>query len=77
LSAAEEKATILTATGTSGGAADVVALPTAGKLLVVSNATGSALTIKATGQTGVSIANAKTAIVFGNGTDFVEIVSKA
>jgi hypothetical protein len=77
LSAAEEKSTILTATGVSGGAADVVALPTAGKLLIVSNATGSALTIKATGQTGVAIADGKTAIVYGDGTDFIEMVSKA
>jgi hypothetical protein len=77
LSADEEKATILTATGVSGGAADVVALPTAGKLLIVSNATGSALTIKATGQTGVAIADGKTAVVYGDGTDFVEIVSLA
>ena len=77
LSTAEAKATILPATGTSGGACDVVAVPTAGKLFIVSNATGSALTIKASGQTGVSIANAKTAIVRGNGTDFVEVVSLA
>lgn len=77
LSATELKATILTATGTADAGVNAIATPTAGKLYIVSNATGQALTIKASGQTGIAIANGKTAIVRGNGTDFVRVTADA
>jgi len=78
LSAAEEKATYLIGAGTTGGAADVVATATLGKIYILfNNGTGAILTIKASGQTGVAVATTKTVVVIGNGTDFVEIVSKA
>ena len=71
LSATEQAATVLLAGGTSGGAADIVATPTLDKLFVVKNTSGSNVTIKADGQTGVTVADGATAIVVGNGTDFV------
>lgn len=77
LSTTERKATILTATGTADAGVAAIATPTAGKIYIVINATGQALTIKASGQTGVSIANTKTAIVRGNGTDFVRVTADA
>jgi hypothetical protein len=76
LSAAEMKAGILIATNASG-AVDAVALPTAGKVYIVVNTSGQALTIKAAGQTGITIASTKTAIVRGNGTDFVRVTDDA
>ena len=77
LSAAEMKAGILIATNASGGAVDAVALPTAGKVYIVVNTSGQALTIKAAGQAGIAIASTKTAIVRGNGTDFVRVTDDA
>lgn len=76
LSAAEMQDIIVTASNASG-AVDAIATPTAGKVYIVSNATGYALTFKATGQTGVAVANNKTAIVRGNGTDFVRVTADA
>lgn len=77
LSATEMKAGILIATNASGGAVDAVALPTAGKVYIVVNTSGQALTIKAAGQAGIAIASTKTAIVRGNGTDFVRVTADA
>ncbi len=76
LSAGELKTQIITVSN-ANGAVDAIATPTAGKVYIVSNASGYALTFKATGQTGVTIANSKTAIVRGNGTDFVRVTADA
>ena len=45
--------------------------------LVVNAATGSTVTFKASGQTGVSIAVGETALVYYNGTDYVKVVGTA
>jgi predicted RecA/RadA family phage recombinase len=76
LSAAEMKAMVLTATN-ADGAVDAVATPTAGKVYIITNTSGQILTFKATGQTGVAIASTKTAIVRGNGTDFIRVTADA
>ena len=44
---------------------------------VVNAATGSTVTFKASGQTGVSIAVGETALVYYNGTDYVKVVGTA
>ena len=51
-------------------AANIVALPADGKVYWVQNATGFAIVIKASGQTGITIATTKKAMVMGNGNDF-------
>jgi hypothetical protein len=76
LSAAEMQDIIVTASN-ANGAVDAIATPTAGKIYIVANSTGQALTFKASGQTGVTIASTKTAIVRGNGTDFVRVTADA
>ncbi len=73
LSAAEAKAAILAATNANGACA-IVATPGL-KMYWVKNGTGQELTIKADGQTGVKIANGKTAAVYGNGTDFIRLTA--
>ena len=45
--------------------------------LVVNAATGSTVTFKASGQTGVSIAVGETALVYYDGTDYVKVVGTA
>ena len=70
LSAAEELTTLIEAAGTTGGATDIEATPTDGNLFFVTNTTGSDIVFKANGETGVTIATTKAAIVVGNGTDF-------
>jgi hypothetical protein len=70
LSTAEMKASIIRATN-ANGVCNAIALPTDGKQYWVFNSTGYVLTIKASGQTGVAIANGKCCSVVGNATDFV------
>lgn len=77
LSVAERKTKILVATGTADAAVNAIATPTANKIYIVSNSCGQALTFKATGQTGVEIADGKTAMVRGNSTDFVRVTADA
>jgi hypothetical protein len=66
---------ILNLSGTLSGAADLV-VPALQKSYLVKNGTtgGFAVTIKVTGQTGVSIPNGKTVWVYNNGTDVVTAV---
>ena len=55
--------------------AKVLTAPSSSRTYVVVNAaTGSTVTVKASGQTGVSIAVGETAFVYFNGTDYVKIV---
>jgi hypothetical protein len=69
------RALYLNLSGTPGGAADLV-VPALQKSYLVKNGTtgGYAVTIKVTGQTGVSIPNGKTVWVYNNGTDVVTAV---
>lgn len=74
LSATEAKSAILTATNADGACA-IVAVPNFGKVYWIKNSTGQELTIKASGQDGVKIANDKTAAVYGNATDFERLTA--
>lgn len=58
-------------------AARVVEVPAKTKTYIFANNTtgGFAVTVKVTGQTGVSIANGAKALVYCNGTDVVQVVS--
>jgi len=73
--AQDARALYLNLSGTPGGAADLV-VPALQKSYLVKNGTtgGFAVTIKVTGQTGVSIPNGKTVWVYNNGTDVVTAV---
>ena len=78
LSAADLAKLIVEKSGTTGGSTDIVATPTTGKIYIVyNNGTGSNIVFKATGQTGVTVATAKSAIVMGNGTDFIRVTADA
>jgi len=58
--------------------AKVLTAPSSSRTYVVVNAaTGSTVTVKASGQTGVSIAVGETAFVYFNGTDYAKIVGTA
>jgi hypothetical protein len=73
--AQDARALYLNLSGTPSGAADLV-VPALQKSYLVKNGTtgGYAVTIKVTGQTGVSIPNGKTVWVYNNGTDVVTAV---
>jgi hypothetical protein len=78
LSATELNKLIVEKSGTTGGSTDIIATPTSGKIyLVYNNGTGSDIVFKATGQTGVTVATAKSALVMGNGTDFIRVTADA
>ena len=54
----------------------IITAPSTSKLYVVDNAaTGSTVTFKAAGQTGVSVAVAEKCFVYYNGTDYVKVSS--
>lgn len=56
----------------------IITAPSTSKLYVVDNAaTGSTVTFKASGQTGVSIAVGEKCFVYYNGTDYVKVASTA
>jgi hypothetical protein len=56
--------------------AKVITGPSYSKLYLVDNAaTGSTVTFKASGQTGVSIAAGESAFVYYNGTDYIKVTS--
>lgn len=76
LSAAEEKTKYLRCTN-ADAAANILGTGTDGKEFVVQNSSGEAITIKVSGQSGVQIANGKSAMVVGNGTDFVRVTADA
>jgi len=58
-------------------AARIVEVPAVNKPYIFFNNTtgGYAVTVKVSGQTGVTIANGKKAIVYTNGTDVIEVVN--
>ena len=76
LSAGEQGSLILTTTNTATDA-DIIAPATEGKVYVVVNSTGGNITIKAAGQSGITVATTKTAIVWCNGTDYVRMTDDA
>jgi hypothetical protein len=58
--------------------AKILTPPSSSRTYVVVNAaTGSTVTVKATGQAGVSIAVGETAFVYFNGTDYVKVAGTA
>jgi hypothetical protein len=76
LSASEEKTGVLSVSN-ADDAVNAIATPTEGRFYTVINGSGQALTVKADGETGIVIANAKAAILMGDGTDFVRITADA
>jgi hypothetical protein len=63
---------IIKVTGTLTTAKVLTAPSTSKTFVVVNAATGSTVTIKASGQSGVSVAVGETATVYFNGTDYVK-----
>jgi len=54
----------------------IVTAPSSSKIYIVDNAaTGGAVTFKASGQTGISVAVGEKCTVFFNGTDYVKVAS--
>ena len=70
------RALYLNLTGTPGGAA-VLEVPAVQKAYIVRNGTtgGFAVTVKVTGQTGVSVPNGATMHLYNNGTDVVNALT--
>ena len=66
---------IIKVTGTLTTAKVITAPSTSKTFLIVNSATGSTVTLKASGQTGISIAVAETALAYFNGTDYVKVSS--
>ena len=66
---------IIKITGTLTTPKVITAPSTSKTYLIVNSATGSTVTLKASGQTGISIAVAETAIAYFNGTDYVKVSS--
>ena len=74
--AQDARALYLNLTGTPGGAA-TLNLPAVEKAYIVRNGTtgGFAVTVKVTGQTGVSVPNGATMHLYNNGTDVVNAMT--
>ena len=72
----ENRANVISVTNASG-AVNAIFLPRAGAMKIVINACGYACTVKASGQSGVAVANATIAILIGNvaGTDFTTVTT--
>ena len=72
----DARALYLNLTGTPGGAA-VLEVPAVQKAYIVRNGTtgGFAVTVKVTGQTGVSVPNGATMHLYNNGTDVVNAMT--
>jgi hypothetical protein len=70
------RALYLNLTGTPGGAA-TLNVPAVEKAYIVKNGTtgGYAVTVKVSGQTGVSVPNGKTMVLYDNGTDVVDAIT--
>jgi hypothetical protein len=73
--AQDARALYLNLTGSPGGPADLV-VPALQKSYIVKNGTtgGFAVTVKVTGQTGVSVPNGKTMWLYNNGTDVTNAI---
>lgn len=73
LSATELQASHITATNANGAVNAILGSCTAGRIYTITNGTGQTITLKVTGQTGGTVANAKSAAYMCNGTDVVEV----
>ena len=76
LSAVEARCKLLVVTNADEAAA-IVGPDTEGKEFYVNNGAGFAVTIKVSGETGVTIANTKTAHVIHNGADYIRVTADA
>ena len=76
LSATEIKAFVLKAISADAGANIIVPL-TAGKMFVLNNVSGQAITVKGATGTGISVASTKTAIIMSDGTNVIRITADA
>jgi hypothetical protein len=78
LSAADKLITFWTlSSGSNGTNYMIVCSDTEGRLRVIRNGTNGSVVIKEAGQTGVTIATGKTAVVIHNGTDYVRVSGDA
>ena len=78
LSAVEKLTTLLICTSGSTGTNYIIDSPgTAGRVFIIRNASNGSVVIKENGQTGVTIATGKTAVVMHNGTDYVRVTDDA
>jgi len=78
LSAADKLITFWTLTSGSNGTNYMIACSdTEGRLRIIRNGTNGSVVIKEAGQTGVTIATGKTAVVIHNGTDYVRVSGDA
>ncbi len=78
LSAVEKLTTLLICTSGSTGTNYIIDSPgTAGRVFIIRNASNGSIVIKENGQTGVTIAKDKTAVVMHNGTDYVRVTTDA
>lgn len=76
LSTAEAKTLLLICSSGDGTTASIVVYPlNAGQMFIVRNASIGSVTVKASGQTGATIATMKTAIVVSSGTDFYKVTA--
>lgn len=64
----------LNLTGTSGGARNLI-VPAIEKLYIINNGCADAVTVKNTTGTGIAVPAGKTAIVFNDATNVVDVVS--
>lgn len=62
---------------TATGAVDCIAAAPLDVMRLIINTSGQAVTVKASGQTGVAIANNKSAFVIGTGTDWKRVTADA
>jgi hypothetical protein len=76
LSAAQIKTTFLVCANADAGA-NILAPATANKVFCVVNGSGQAITLKVTGQTGITVANAKSAFLRCTGTDYARLTADA
>ena len=75
LSEEEQMAMVLKVRGTGKNGADAVTEPIAGKVFFVINNSSQAITVKATGKKGVTVAVDKVAMVMGDGEDFIRLTA--
>jgi hypothetical protein len=79
LSAAEQLCPIVSVSNANGAVIATFGTKASclGKVIIVKNTSGQALTVKPSDATGVVIASAKQAILFGDGADFIRVTADA
>jgi len=75
LSSAEAKSVLLTLASGSGTPSIIDAFSASGAVKIIRNAANVAVTCKMSGQTGVSVASGKTAILMNSGTDYIRVTA--